>query len=96
MAPRITFSELPRLGSWACARCSTRDTIWSLASLHRARGIAQSYLRKVSEGEDRWKQRADKIQSGEISHVWDVLEERGFVKDVAGYASYEFVLPETG
>ncbi|CAG9989795.1 unnamed protein product [Clonostachys byssicola] len=84
MAPRIPFSELPRLGSRACARCLTRETVWSLGSLHRARGIAQSYLRKVSEGEDRWRKRADKIQSGEISHVWDVLEERGFVKDVAG------------
>ncbi|VUC21246.1 unnamed protein product [Clonostachys rosea] len=83
MAPRIPFSELPRLAR-ACARCSTRGTTWSLASLQRARGISQSYLRKVDEGEERWKERADKIQSGEISHVWDVLEERGFVKDVAG------------
>lgn len=52
--------------------------------LHRGRGIAQSYLKKVAEGEERWAERAAKIEKGEIPHVWDTLHERGYMKDVAG------------
>ncbi|KAH7256414.1 hypothetical protein BKA59DRAFT_72171 [Fusarium tricinctum] len=48
------------------------------------RYIATTYLKKVAEGEERWKQRAQKIESGEIPHTWDILQERGYIKDVAG------------
>ena len=81
MAPRIALRSLPRLGVRPCALCSTRQP---LAEAQRARGIATSYLDKVDEGDKRWKERAEKIQNGEIPHVWDVLAERGYIKDVAG------------
>ena len=60
---------------------------WSLCACHRARGVATSFLRKVEEGEQRWAERAAKIKSGELPHVWDILGERGYIKDVAGYVS---------
>ncbi|KAL6860065.1 tyrosyl-tRNA synthetase [Amphichorda felina] len=81
MAPRIALRSLPRLSVRPCALCSTRQP---LAEAQRARGIATSYLDKVDEGDKRWKERAEKIQNGEIPHVWDVLAERGYIKDVAG------------
>lgn len=79
MHPRAALGGLYRAG---CARCASPR---SLAELHRARTIASSYLRKVAEGEQRWEERALKIQNGELRHVWDVLDERGYIKDVAGY-----------
>ncbi|KAG5940756.1 hypothetical protein E4U53_007545 [Claviceps sorghi] len=48
------------------------------------RGISTSHLNKVAAGEERWKKRAERIQNGEERHVWDVLDERGYIKDVAG------------
>ena len=82
MASRFASSIAPirpssRTGRQLCA---------SLAQQHRARAISESYLKKVAEGEERWAQRAERIQNGEEPHMWDILEERGFVKDVAGYA----------
>ncbi|KAJ4271348.1 tyrosyl-tRNA synthetase [Fusarium torreyae] len=56
----------------------------SLVQGHRVRYVATTHLRKVAEGEERWKQRAEKIQNGEIPHTWDLLQERGYIKDVAG------------
>jgi tyrosyl-tRNA synthetase len=51
----------------------------------QARSIAQSYLKKVAEGEERWARKAENILNGKESHIWDILEERGYIKDVAGY-----------
>jgi tyrosyl-tRNA synthetase len=50
----------------------------------QARSIATTFLNKKAEGEERWAIRAEKIRNGEIRHVWDILEERGYIKDVAG------------
>jgi tyrosyl-tRNA synthetase len=59
------------------------------------RYVATTYLNKVAEGEERWKQRAQKIGNGEIPHTWDVLQERGYIKDVAGYATLPMMLKRT-
>lgn len=64
---------------------TARQICLSLARHQQTRGVSQSYLRKVGEGEDRWQQRAERIQNGEERHMWDILDERGFIKDVAGY-----------
>lgn len=58
---------------------------WPARELQQTRGIATSYLKKVADGEERWEKRAQQIQNGELPHVWDVLDERGYIKDVAGY-----------
>jgi hypothetical protein len=32
-----------------------------------------------------WAERLERIEKGEEQNVWDIFEERGFIKDVAGY-----------
>ncbi|UNI23368.1 Tyrosine--tRNA ligase [Purpureocillium takamizusanense] len=84
MAPRVTFASLSRAQARAGARCGPKNLTLARADACQARGIATSYLRKVGEGERRWEERAQRIQDGEQRHVWDVLDERGYIKDVAG------------
>ncbi|KAK2617044.1 tyrosyl-tRNA synthetase [Conoideocrella luteorostrata] len=74
MAPRIAASR-------SIPRCAAQ---LSWCEVHKSRGIATSYLKKVAEGEARWEKRAERIQNGEERHVWDVLDERGYIKDIAG------------
>ncbi|KAJ4137440.1 tyrosyl-tRNA synthetase [Fusarium equiseti] len=77
MASRALISKLP----------STRPAIYSTClsgQRSQVRFIATSYLKKVAEAEARWKERGEKIKNGEIPHPWDILEERGYIKDVAG------------
>lgn len=78
MTSRALISKLP----------STRPTIHSTClsgqrSL-QVRYVATTYLNKVAAGEARWKERAQQIKKGEIPHTWDILQERGYIKDVAG------------
>ncbi|ERS96831.1 tyrosine-tRNA ligase [Sporothrix schenckii ATCC 58251] len=42
------------------------------------------YTAKIKEADDEWKERALKIEAGDAKAMWDVFEERGYVKDVAG------------
>ena len=42
------------------------------------------YTAKINEANDEWREKALKIESGEAQSMWDVFEERGYVKDVAG------------
>lgn len=85
MAPQAAISKALLALRCASSRHGIRRSAWALGQAHRARGIATSYLEKVAEGEKRWEERAVKIQNGEQPHVWDILDERGYIKDVAGY-----------
>ncbi|KAM6485418.1 hypothetical protein HDV62DRAFT_286465 [Trichoderma sp. SZMC 28011] len=84
MAPQAAISKALLALRCASSRHGIRRSAWALGQAHRARGIATSYLEKVAEGEKRWEERAVKIQNGEQLHVWDILDERGYIKDVAG------------
>ncbi|CAK7226782.1 tyrosyl-tRNA synthetase [Sporothrix curviconia] len=42
------------------------------------------YTAKIDEANEEWKEKALKIEAGEAKPMWDVFEERGYVKDVAG------------
>ncbi|KAJ2957149.1 hypothetical protein NQ176_g11270 [Zarea fungicola] len=84
MAARLSASVLAPLRPSPNSTCAARQLTSSLSRNQQIRGVAQTHLRKVAEGEERWKARAEKIQSGELRHVWDILDERGFIKDVAG------------
>ncbi|KAF4980162.1 hypothetical protein FZEAL_3781 [Fusarium zealandicum] len=55
-----------------------------LLECHGIRGVATTHLNKIAEGKERWEARAEQIQNGEVPHVWDLLQERGYIKDVAG------------
>ncbi|KAG5942006.1 hypothetical protein E4U60_007552 [Claviceps pazoutovae] len=50
----------------------------------QTRGISTSYLEKMNAAEERWEEKAERIRNGEERHVLDVLEERGYVKDITG------------
>ncbi|QPC75225.1 hypothetical protein HYE68_005977 [Fusarium pseudograminearum] len=75
MTSRALISKLP----------STRpSTCLSGQRPLQVRYVATTYLNKVAAGEARWKERAQQIKKGEIPHTWDILQERGYIKDVAG------------
>lgn len=42
------------------------------------------FTAKIDAADDEWKEKALKIKAGEVKAMWDVFEERGYVKDVAG------------
>jgi len=48
------------------------------------KGKSPAYIEKVREAEDAWQARAQRIKAGEIQNTWDLLEERGFIKDITG------------
>ncbi|KAG6049644.1 hypothetical protein E4U17_006756 [Claviceps sp. LM77 group G4] len=50
----------------------------------QTRGISTSYLEKLNAAEERWEEKAERIRKGEERHVLDVLEERGYIKDITG------------
>jgi len=38
----------------------------------------------MAEGEEKWKARAKMIKEGKAKGTFEILEERGFIKDTAG------------
>ncbi|KAM3476377.1 hypothetical protein MY5147_003228 [Beauveria neobassiana] len=84
MAARLTATALAPIRTASHSLCVGRQLRNPLSRDQQIRGIAHSYLLKVAEGEKRWKERAKQIQDGELRHVWDILDERGYIKDVAG------------
>jgi tyrosyl-tRNA synthetase len=89
MASRAIVSKLAPSRTTIYSRCLNAQR-----SL-QVRNVATTYLKKVAEGEERWKERAEKIENGEIPHTWDVLQERGYIKDVAGHATLPMILDST-
>ncbi|WYZ44272.1 hypothetical protein EsH8_VII_000708 [Colletotrichum jinshuiense] len=75
-------SRLPELRRNICRRCA------ALPATHlqqaRARWVSQKVVEKRRTGEEEWAKRAEAIQQGDIQNIWDVFEERGYVKDIAG------------
>lgn len=51
---------------------------------NQQRWITQKVLEKRKNAELDWENRAELIKKGEVPHIWDLFEERGFIKDVAG------------
>ncbi|RSL65025.1 hypothetical protein CEP54_004412 [Fusarium duplospermum] len=82
MASRLAVSRLAP--SRPLVRPTSLDRQRPLLISFQVRGVATSHLIQVEAGQRRWKERADKIQNGELPHVWDLLQERGYIKDVAG------------
>ncbi|RYP24314.1 hypothetical protein DL765_000578 [Monosporascus sp. GIB2] len=44
-------------------------------------------LQKRAEAEKAWNEKAQLIKYGKAPHPWDILKERGYVKDIAGYVA---------
>ncbi|KAL2675339.1 hypothetical protein Neosp_011523 [[Neocosmospora] mangrovei] len=82
MASRLAVSRLAP--SRPIIRPTSFDRQRPLLISFQVRGVSTSHLIQVAAGQQRWKERGDKIQNGEIPHVWDILQERGYIKDAAG------------
>ncbi|KAK3329527.1 tRNA synthetases class I-domain-containing protein [Apodospora peruviana] len=65
-----------------CRRCWTLLDRNSLGL--QKRHIGTKYLQKVADAQVEWDDRAAQIKAGKVQNTWDLLEERGFIKDVAG------------
>ena len=50
----------------------------------RKKGVSPKYIAKLVDSEKRWRERALQIEKGKVQNTWDMLEERGFVKNIAG------------
>lgn len=85
MASSRQLARLAQQPTQALLRLSIRPALPTLHRHYESRGIATSFLEKTAAGEERWAERAEKIRTGELPHLWDILEERGYIKDVAGY-----------
>jgi len=73
-----------RLSPPAYRRISTTATVPAESELLKRRKASPKYITKVMNAENDWEKRANQIKHGEIQNTWDMLEERGFIKDVAG------------
>ncbi|RMJ09619.1 hypothetical protein CDV36_010754 [Fusarium kuroshium] len=82
MASRLAVSRLAP--SRPIVRPTSFDRQIPLLISLQVRGVATSHIIQVEAGLQRWKERGEKIKNGELPHVWDLLQERGYIKDVAG------------
>ena len=51
---------------------------------HLKKHHGPKYEAKLEKAEILWQERKRLIEEGKMPHLWDVFEERGYVKDVAG------------
>ncbi|GKT91729.1 tyrosyl-tRNA synthetase [Colletotrichum tofieldiae] len=75
-------SRLPELRRNICRRCAGLPAIQ--LQQNRPRWISQKVVEKRRTGEEEWAKRAEAIEQGDLQNIWDIFEERGYVKDVAG------------
>lgn len=80
MAPSMAL--LARRGT-VCRSCLLAY-VKNISTTQR-RGISQSFLQKTEEARVQWEKQAQEIKEGKRPNFWDMLEERGYVKDTAGY-----------
>ena len=83
MAATSFLKCLARPQPYICKRCIRNRNV----AREPRRAITQNFLRKTYEAELEWKAQAVKIKAGEKQNMMSILEERGFVKDIAGYVS---------
>ncbi|XTI84198.1 tyrosyl-tRNA synthetase-like protein [Cenococcum geophilum] len=80
MAATSFFKYLARPQPYICKRCIRNRNI----ARESRRAITQNFLRKTYDAELEWKAQAVKIKAGKKQNMMSILEERGFVKDIAG------------
>lgn len=87
MARHAQLVSLWPAGARLCRSCLSAQTGKQAASQRRwlsSKNDTSKYLSKVKNAEEQWQAKAQRIASGEEYNLWDVFEERGFVKDLAG------------
>lgn len=75
---------LPSRGS-VCRRCVlTAGALARGRVFVQKRSIGLKYLAKEEAAAQAWAERAERIRKGLEKNTFDLLEERGYVKDLAG------------
>lgn len=67
-----------------CRSCLTSLVRSSLTPKTQRRWIGLKYIEKQKAAAEEWSLRAEQIKAGTQRNLWDIFEERGYVKDVAG------------
>ena len=74
-----------------CRRCLETFARDRISAPQTRRWIGTKYLAKVEAADKEWEKRAEQIKEGHMRNLWDIFEERGYIKDVAGSVSpYSF------
>jgi len=85
LAAMSFLRQLPRARSYVCHQCARRQR----PSLDLVRNKSNSKSGKAQENAAEmaaaWKEKAARIRMGNQKSMLDTLEERGFIKDIAGY-----------
>lgn len=69
---------------WICRRCLGGLSRNPLAATPQRRWIGMKVLAKRKMADEDWAAQAEAIEAGTKRHIWDIFEERGYIKDVAG------------
>ncbi|OCK85189.1 tyrosyl-tRNA synthetase mitochondrial precursor [Lepidopterella palustris CBS 459.81] len=80
MAATSFFTRLARPSPYVCKQCLRNRSI----ARETRRAISNGWLQKTYEAELAWKDQALKIKAGEKQSMMTILEERGYIKDIAG------------
>lgn len=80
MAPTALIRHVALSRAYVCRQCQLRR----VAPRITTRSIGQGFIRKTIESEWQWKEQAKEIEAGHKQSFLSMLEERGFVKQIAG------------
>src|SRR3569833_863989 len=72
----------------ACSQCLRRhvpSSAWLAQRRYLRRSHGPKYTAKLEAADAEWKERAEKIRSGQQPDLWDTFVVCGYVKDVVGY-----------
>lgn len=73
------------LNASASVRLTSGSKLRPSSPLHlQRRWIGLKYLKKKKDAEDAWQAQAKQIEAGTTKHLFDELEDRGFIKDIVG------------
>lgn len=78
----LSLSWRPHPSCYGCS--SSPQTASFSASARRCESRSIKYQEKMRVAQEAWDLRAKRIQSGTEMGLWDLLESRGFIKDIAG------------
>lgn len=83
MAPSALVRHAVRPRAYVCRQCQLRQA----APRTPVRFISQGTIRKTIEAEWQWKEQAKEIEAGRKQAFLSMLEERGYIKQIAGCAA---------
>jgi len=69
---------------WICRSCLSGFSGRAATLKTQRRWIGLKVLAKRKKADEEWAAQAEAIEAGTKRHIWDIFEERGYIKDVAG------------